>query len=384
MSEIYLDNAATTKPKADVVMAMLPYLIGKWYNPSSLYSKSIDINKTIENARETVGNFIGASGKEIYFTSGGSESNCWAIQGFVKWCLRNDKRPIVITSSIEHKSIMECVGDLQEMAVFLAVDSSGFISSSELLHMLKTYSTKRNKVLVSIQYANNEIGTIQKIKEIADLTHKYNGVFHTDAVQAFGHIPIDVTLEHIDMLSASGHKIGTPKGVGFLYKKENIGLTPLIYGSQMDGLRGGTENVANIVGMAKAVKLLGSTRDINLRNSHIDVLRDYMIDRFENGFGCKLNGAISNRLPNNINVTFPQNLTGESLLYMLDMSNIYISTGSACNSHSIEPSHVLKAIGLSDEDAMKTIRISLPDNITKEQIDTVIDEIRKQMLLIVE
>lgn len=385
MSEIYLDNAATTKPKAEVVMAMLPYLIWKWQNPSSLYSPSTKIKKEVEKARETVGNFIGANGKEIYFTSGGSESNCWAIQGFVNWCKRYDKRPVVITSTIEHKSIVECVGDLQTTACFVNVDSSGFINMDELQTVLKECSKiKYNKILVSIQYANNEIGTIQKAKEIADLTHKYGGVFHTDAVQAFGHIPIDVELEHIDMLSASGHKIGTPKGVGFLYKKTGININPIIYGTQMDGLRGGTENIPYIIGMAKAVELLGSTRDLIIRNSHIDILRDYMIDRFQSGFGCKLNGAISSRLPNNINVTFPQNLIGENLLYMLDMSNIYISTGSACNSKSIKPSNVLKAIGLSDEDAMKSIRVSLPDDITKEQIDNVIDEIRKQMLLIVE
>lgn len=383
MSEIYLDNAATTKPKAEVVISMLPYLIWKWQNPSSLYSPSTEIKKEVEKARETVGKFIGASSKEIYFTSCGSESNCWAIQGFVNWCLRHDKRPVVITSTIEHKSIVECVGDLQTTAYFVNVDSSGFINMDELQTVLKECSKmKYNKILVSIQYANNEIGTIQKAKEIADLTHKYGGVFHTDAVQAFGHIPIDVELEHIDMLSASGHKIGTPKGVGFLYKKTVIDINPIIYGTQMDGLRGGTENVPYIIGMAKAVELLGSTRDLIIRNSHIDILRDYMIDRFQSGFGCKLNGAISSRLPNNINVTFPSGVTGESILYTLSLSNIFISTSSACNSHSVVPSHVLKEIGLTDEEAMRSIRISLPENISRENIDYFISELDKTIKII--
>ena len=389
MSCIYLDEAATTKPKKEVIEAMLPYFTEMWENPSALYKPAVDIKKKIEEARETVAKFIGAKRNEIFFTSSGSESNCWAIQGFVKECEIEGKYPIIITSVIEHKSILDCVEDTT--ALFIDVDDKGFVNVDELEEILKKISTYNklnnieDKVLVSIQFANNEIGTVQHIKKIADLVHRYNGVFHTDAVQAFGHLPIDVEKFNIDLLSASGHKISTPKGIGFLYKKTGIDIKPIIYGSQMDGMRGGTENVPYIIGMAKAIEICGlDLYKIKIMNE----IRDVVVNLFKSEFNCKLNGDSSNRLPNNINITFPQNVTGEALLYMLDMSNIYISTGSACNSHSIKPSYVLKSIGLSNEEAMKTIRITLPDidNYTVEEyeelIDKFIDEIRKAVKLI--
>lgn len=379
--DIYLDNAATTKPKQEVIESMMPYFNEKWHNPSSLYSVSASIKNDIENARKVVGNFINAKANEIFFTSSGSEGNCWAIQGFVNQCISNGQTPSIITSVIEHKSIVSCVENLNVDSHYIGVNQSGCIDFDMLENVLKFLSTNHsdNKILVSIQFANNEIGTIQWIKEIAEMAHKYGAIFHTDAVQAFGHISIDVKELGIDMMTASGHKIGTPKGVGFLYKKNDIEIKPLIYGSQMDNMRGGTENVPYIIGMATAVKIL----DREMKNNYIDIfnLRGYMFEKLC-ALGCKFNGSMFNRLPNNISVTFPQNITGESLIYLLDTCGIYMSTGSACNSRSVEPSYVLKAIGLSDQEAMRTVRISLHNNITIEQIDKVICEIEKQIKLL--
>lgn len=377
---IYLDASATTKPKYKVVNAMVPYLSEKWYNPSALYSKASEIKKDVEAARKTIADYINADANEIYFTSGGSEGNCWAIQGFVNRCIAKSKTPFVITSVIEHKSIVDCVNNLNNIDThYICVDKDGFINIAQLRTTLFNLSKICMKdILVSIQFANNEIGTIQHIKEVAELVHKYNGVFHTDAVQAFGHIPIDVKELGIDMLTASGHKIGTPKGVGILYKKSSIEINPLIYGSQMDGMRGGTENVPYIIGMEKAVKLAQKDEEYQLR---LTVLRNNFIAKLKS-IGCKVNGSVDERLPNNINVTFSQNITGEALIYTLDMSGIYISSGSACNSKSIEPSYVLKAIGLSNNDAAKTVRITLPDDINMDDIDKVIYEMEKSIRLI--
>ena len=376
---IYLDNAATTRPKPEVIGEMMPYLTSKWYNPSSLYSEANEIKKDIENARNTVGNFINADGNEIYFTSSGSEGNCWAIQGFVNKCITKGAKPCIITSVIEHKSILECVKNLNNVDVhYIEVDNQGFINIGQLRNMLfhSTYICGE-EVLVSIQFANNEIGTIQCMKDIANEAHRFDAILHTDAVQAFGQITIDVKELDIDMMTVSGHKIGTPKGVGFLYKKSGIDINPLIYGSQMDGMRGGTENVPYIIGLAKAVELC----QVNFKNT-IALMRDYIINQLEERFDCEINGSMINRLPNNISVTFPQNLTGEALIYMLDMSGIYISTGSACNSHSVQPSHVLKAIGLTNEEISKTIRISLSDEIDRKIADKIIDDMDKQIKLL--
>ena len=376
---IYLDNAATTRPKPEVIGEMMPYLTLKWYNPSSLYSEANEIKRDIENARNTVGNFINADGNEIYFTSSGSEGNCWAIQGFVNKCIKKGVKPCIITSVIEHKSILECVKNLNNVDVhYIEVDNQGFINIGQLRNMLfhSTYICGE-EVLVSIQFANNEIGTIQCMKDIANEAHRFDAILHTDAVQAFGQITIDVKELDIDMMTVSGHKIGTPKGVGFLYKKSGIDINPLIYGSQMDGMRGGTENVPYIIGLAKAVELC----QVNFKNT-IALMRDYIINQLEERFDCEINGSMINRLPNNISVTFPQNLTGEALIYMLDMSGIYISTGSACNSHSVQPSHVLKAIGLTNEEISKTIRISLSDEIDRKTADKIIDDMDKQIKLL--
>ena len=375
---IYLDNAATTKPKKEVVEAMMPYLMDKWHNPSALYSEASKIKEDIESARKTIGSFINAKSNEIFFTSSGSESNCWAIQGFINRCNRKGREATIITSVIEHKSIIACVENMNVDVHFVGVDKEGFVDIKALENLIHDAYIEANDILVSIQFANNEIGTIQHIKEIAALVHKYDGLFHTDAVQAFGHVTINVKDLDVDLLTASGHKVGCPKGIGIIYKKYSVNIDPLIYGSQMDGMRGGTENVPYIIGMAKAVEILQEDKDYQLR---MTILRNNFITQLKS-LGCSINGSIEERLCNNINITFFQNISGESMVYMLDTCGIYVATGSACNSHTITPSYVLKAIGLSDEDTHKTIRITLPDDITMDEIDKVIHEISKQILLL--
>lgn len=376
---IYLDNAATTKVKQEVVEAMMPYLTEQYYNPSSLYSPAVKIKEDIERARKIVGNFIKANGDEIYFTSSGSESNCWAISGFCHYWDTLKVRPVVITSTIEHKSILECVKNMIADVYYVDVDKNGLIKLDTLSELLNDVSLWGLPLLCSFQLSNNEIGSIQDIKKISNIIRQHGGMLHVDGVQAFGQIPIDVDEMGIDMLSVSGHKVGCPKGIGFLYIRKGTAISPLIYGSQMDGRRGGTENVPYIMGMAKAVELCDVSEN---KIREMDSKRDYFIGCLEIECGCKLNGHYPHRLSNNINVTFPQNITGEALLYCLDLSDIKISTGSACNSQEIKPSHVLKAIGLTDEDAMRTIRITISNDITYKDIDYVIEEIDKAIKLI--
>ena len=377
---IYLDAAATTKAKPEVVEAMMPYLTEQYYNPSSLYSPATKIKEDIERARKIVGDFIGANSNEIYFCSGGSEANCLAISGFCHQYNLHNIKPVIITSTIEHKSIMECVKNMIADVYYIGVDNNGLIKLDDLAKLLASVCLwGRKPLLVSFQLANNELGAIQRIKNISEMLNQIGGLLHVDAVQGFGQIPIDVNELGVDMLSASGHKLSACKGTGFLYKRNGVEISPLIYGSQMDELRGGTENVAGIMGFAKAVELCDVSQD---KIRQMQSKRDYFIGCLEYKFGCKLNGHSIERLPNNINVTFPQNITGEALLYTLDLSNIQISVGSACNSHSIQPSYVLKEIGLTDDEAMRTIRISLSDDITYEQIDKVIEEIDKSLKLI--
>lgn len=384
---IYLDNAATTKPKKEVIDAIMPYLTDMWYNPSSLYSPSVKIKEDIERARETIANFINANNDEIYFTSGGSESNSWVIQGFANECWSHGSYPIIITSTIEHKSILDCVNGSGAKIFFVGTDNKGLIHDDELENVLMkviAYGKEEfldYKILVSIHLANNEIGVVQHAKLLSDITHEYGGLFHADAVQAFGHIPINVKDLGIDMLSASGHKIGALKGSGFLYKKDGVNIKPLVYGAQENGMRGGTENVIGVIGLGEAIKCIDFGNNYEYIEDMISK-RNYFIDLLESKFGCGLNGHDTYRLPNNINVTFPQNITGEALLYTLDLSDVRISTGSACNSHSIEPSYVLKAIGLSNEEAMRTVRFTLPNDITYQDIDKVIEEIDKAIQII--
>ena len=379
---VYLDAASTAKYKNidDIIVnTMITAMQDSWQNPSSLYA--LRIKNKIEICRSNIAEFINAKPYEIYFTSGASESNNWAIRGWVDEMLMDTLQMInVVTTPIEHKSILAAIhnGALGAHIHYCNVNKFGIVDCKSLEQLL--IKCKREPTLVSVHMANNEIGIVQPIKMISELVHKYNGVLHVDATQAFGHILVDVEELGIDLMSVSGHKLSPVlKGIGFLYKKNCINIHPLIYGSQENGLRGGTENVFGIIGLNKAVELCDISGQ---KTQELCDKRDYFIGLLKSKFGCKLNGDDYHRLPNNINVIFPQNITGEALLHMLDLSNIQISTGSACNSRFIEPSHVLKAIGLTDEQAMKTVRLTLSDDITYDDIDFVLDEIDKAIKII--
>lgn len=354
---IYFDAAATTQVDYEVCNAMLPYFVDKYYNPSSLYSQSKDIKRDIDNARSIIAKSINAKNDEIYFTSGGSESNCWAIQGFCK----KHKKAAVITSRLEHHSIIECCKDLpsSNLVLFTNVNKDGMIDLDTLNIQLSRWRTCYS-IIVSVQLANNEIGTRQNIRSISRIVHRYNAILHCDATQAYCHIPIDVEDLGIDMLTISGHKINAPKGIGFLYIKNGIDISPIIYGSQENGMRGGTENVPYIIGLAKAVEIHQKYNNALYHKAMLEV-QNYLMTQLTSHFDCKINGSLTKRLDNNVNVTFNSNVTGEGLIYLLNTTNILISAGSACNSNNNEPSQVLKAIGLSDSEALKTIRITIPD-----------------------
>lgn len=382
--QLYLDSAGTTKVKPEVLKAMMPYLTDEFYNPSAIYSGGVRVKRAIDDSRERIAGFINANTDEIFFTSGASESNCWAIQGYVFAGMMDISTTSIATTKIEHKSIMECVDAMERLGnstyycdvTYLDVDENGFVNMEQLESVFKDREEPNYyDILVSIQLANNECGTIQNIKAISDIIHKYGGVLHVDATQAFGQIPIDVKAMGIDMLSASAHKVGGVKGVGFLYKKKNIELQPIIYGSQNDRQRGGTENVAGIVGFAKAVELASEEMEDKLA---LSVKRDYFINELTRN-GCKLNGTSVHRLPNNINVMLPEGIGSEELLYMLDLDDIQCSTGSACNSHSKQPSYVLKALGLTSEEAARSVRFTISSDITYETIDYVVEKIVKIM-----
>lgn len=386
--QLYLDSAATAKPNKEVLEAVMPYLTDNFYNPSSIYSNGVKVRRAIDNARESIAGFINADTDEIFFTSGSSESNCWAIQGYLLAGVMDISTTSIVTTKIEHKSIMECVDAMERFGnatyycdvTYLDVDKDGFVDMEQLESVFKDREEPDYyDIFVSIQLANNECGVIQDIKAISDIIHKYGGVLHVDATQAFGQIPIDVKAMGIDMLSASAHKLeGGFKGVGLLYKKKDIEIQPIIYGSQNAGLRGGTENVAGIVGFAKAVELASEEMEDKLA---LSVKRDYFINELTRN-GCKLNGASVHRLPNNINVMLPEGIGSEELLYMLDLDDIQCSAGSACNSHSKKPSYVLKAIGLTDEQAARSVRFTISSDITYEAIDYVVEKIVKIMKII--
>ncbi len=382
--QLYLDTAATVRPCKEVVDAAMPYLHDEFYNPSAIYSDGVRVKSAIDNSRESIAGFINADADEIFFTSGSSESNCWAIQGYVFAGMMDFAKTEIVTTKIEHKSIMECVDAMERLGsntgycdvTYLDVDKYGFVNMEQLESIFKDREEPDYyDVLVSIQLANNECGVIQDIKAISNIVHKYGGVLHVDATQAFGHIPIDVKAMGIDMLSASAHKIGGFKGVGLLYKKKDIEIQPIVYGSQNDRQRGGTENCPGIVGFAKAVELASEEMENKLA---LSVKRDYFIGELTRN-GCKLNGASVHRLPNNINVMLPEGIGSEELLYMLDLDDIQCSAGSACNSHSKKPSYVLKALGLTDEEAARSVRFTISSDITYEDIDYAVEKIVKIM-----
>lgn len=377
---IYLDNAATAKyTNVDdiIVDTMVTAMRDSWMNPSSLYATKVK-NK-IDKCRKNIADFINAKPEEIIFTSGASESNSMAIKGWVDANI-DTYYLSVITTRIEHKSIMETVKNLSVggNVFYCDVDKFGLIDYEVLQNIL--YCNEGRSILVSVHMANNEIGTLQNIRKISELVHSYCGILHVDATQALPYIPIDVSALGIDMMSCSGHKISPVlKSIGFLYKKSSINIKPLIYGAQENGLRGGTENTYGIIGLSKALEYCDFSYE---SMSEMRDKRDFFISQLESKFGCKLNGHRRCRLLNNINVTFPQNITGESLLYVLDMSGIKVSISSACNSKSIEPSYVLTSIGLTKEEAIRSVRFSLPDDITYDEINKVISEIDKAIKIL--
>ena len=369
INRIYLDHAATTPVKTKVLEAMLPYFTEDFGNPSSVYQLAQINKKAIDEARETIAEHLGANTNEIFFTGGGTESDNWAVKGIAE--AYKHKGNHIITSKIEHHAVLHTCAYLEKQGyeiTYLDVDSEGMINPEDVKKAIK-----ENTILITIMYANNEIGTIMPISEIGRIAKEHQVIFHTDAVQAVGQVKIDVKAQNIDLLSLSGHKIYGPKGIGALYIKRGIKIGPFIHGgAQERGRRAGTENVPGIVGLAKAMKL--SYENFETKISRLITLRDELIKGLTTQIPfCKLNGHPSHRLPNNVNVGV-EFVEGESLLLLLDMNNIAASSGSACTSGSLDPSHVLLALGLPHEKAHGSVRFTLGETTTKEQIDEVIEK----------
>ena len=369
---IYLDNAATTKTAPEVVEAMLPYFTEKFGNPSSIYSFASGNKDVIGRQRDAIAEVLGAKGNEIYFTAGGSESDNWALKAAAE--AYGDKGNHIITTKIEHHAILHTAEYLEKRGfevTYLNVDEDGRVSLDELKSAIRP-----STILISVMYANNEIGTIQPIREIGRIARENGILFHTDAVQAFGQIPIDVDECGIDMLSASGHKLNGPKGIGFLYIRKGVKIRSFVHGgAQERKRRAGTENVPGIVGLGTAVKRAAAS--MKERMEQESGLRDYLIDRVIAEIPhCRLNGHRTERLPNNANFSF-RFVEGESLLIMLDGKGICGSSGSACTSGSLDPSHVLLAIGLPHETAHGSLRLTLGEETTKEEIDYVVESLKE-------
>ena len=372
MKTIYLDNAATTKVDKEVVDVMLPYFSEIYGNPSSIYSFAGKATKAVADARSQIAASIGANQSEIYFTGGGSESDNWALKAIAE--SYKDKGKHIITSKIEHHAILHTCEWLEKQGfeiTYLDTDEEGIVHPETLESAIR-----EDTILVSVMFANNEIGTIEPVKELGSIAHKHGALFHTDAVQAFGHVPIDVNEMNIDLLSASGHKFNGPKGIGLLYIRKGIKIKSFIHGgAQERSLRAGTHNVPGIVGMAKACEI--AHNKMQERLEYETNLRDYQIDRVLNEVPyARLNGARDTRLPNNVNFCF-RFIEGESLLILLDQAGICGSSGSACTSGSLDPSHVLLAIGLPHEIAHGSLRLTLSDETTKEDIDYTIEKVKE-------
>lgn len=369
---IYLDNAATTRTAPEVVEAMLPYFTEFYGNASTVYEFGGKSKEAVAKAREIIANTIGAKENEIYFTAGGSESDNWAIKATAEAYKSKGKH--IITSKIEHHAVLHTCQWLEQNGfevTYLDVDENGVIKLEELKKAIRP-----DTILITIMFANNEIGTIEPIAEIGKLAKEHDILFHTDAVQAFGQVPINVDELNIDMLSTSAHKLNGPKGIGFLYIRKGVKIRSFVHGgAQERKRRAGTENVPGIVGFGKAVELAAA--NMEERTKKEAELRDYMIERVmkEVPF-TRVNGHRKNRLPNNVNFCF-QFIEGESLLIMLDMKGICGSSGSACTSGSLDPSHVLLAIGLPHEIAHGSLRLTLGADTTKEDIDYTIDAIKE-------
>ena len=369
---IYLDNAATTQVKEEVLQAMLPYFRENYSNPSAIYDFAQEGNKAVEKAREQTAGLIGASPGEIYFTAGGSESDNWALKAVAEAYVSKGKH--IITSKIEHHAILHTCEYLEKKGyevTYLDVDSDGKIKLDELKAAIR-----EDTILISIMSANNEIGTIQPLYEIGKLAHDNGILFHTDAVQAYGHIPLNVDELNIDMLSASGHKFGGPKGIGLLYVRKGVNISSFIHGgAQERGRRAGTHNTPGIVGLGKAAEL--ASENLEAVSSCEKKLRDHLIERVLNEIPyTRLNGHREDRLSGNANFCF-RFIEGESLLILLNQLGICASSGSACTSGSLDPSHVLLAIGLPHEIAHGSLRITLSEDTSIEDIDYVVDELKK-------
>ena len=369
---IYMDNAATTKVLPEVVDTMLPYFTEKYGNPSAIYTFAEQVSKDVATARETLAGVIGAKVEEIYFTGGGSESDNWALKATVE--AYKNKGNHIITSKIEHHAILHTCAWLEKQGVevtYLDVDENGLVKIEDLKKAIKPTT-----ILISIMTANNEIGTIEPIKEIGAIAKENGILFHTDAVQAFGHIPINVDEMNIDMLSASGHKINGPKGIGLMYIRKGVKIKSFIHGgAQERNRRAGTHNVPGIIGFAKAAEITVAKMDERI--AYETKIRDHIIKRIEDEIPyVKINGDRVKRLPNNVNVCF-RFIEGESMLILLAQQGICGSSGSACTSGSLDPSHVLLAIGLPHEIAHGSLRLSISDETTKEEADFVVDELKK-------
>lgn len=369
---IYLDNAATTKTRPEVVEAMLPYFTESYGNPSSVYTFSAKSKEAVTKAREIIADSLGVKSNEIYFTAGGSEADNWALVAAAEAYEAKGKH--IITSKIEHHAILHTCEYLEKRGyevTYLDVDENGVVKLDDLKKAIRP-----DTILISIMFANNEIGTIEPIKEIGAIAKEHGILFHTDAVQAYGHVPISADEYNIDMLSASGHKINGPKGIGFLYIRKGVKIRSFIHGgAQERRRRAGTENVPGIVGFGKAVQL--AMDEMEERTKKEVEMREYLMEKVlrEVPF-TRINGSRTSRLPNNINFAF-QFIEGESLLIKLDMAGICGSSGSACTSGSLDPSHVLLAIGLPHEIAHGSLRLTLSEENTMEEMDITADKIKE-------
>lgn len=365
---IYLDNAATTRLNPKVLDSMLPYLKENYGNPSSIHFLGRENKKAIDKAREQVAKSLNAQFNEIFFTGGGSESDNWAIKGVA--FANESKGKHIITTNIEHHAVLHTCKYLEKYGfeiTYLPVKSNGIIDIEDLKKAIR-----EDTILISVMFANNEIGTIQPIKEIGEIAREKGIYFHTDAVQAIGHIPIDVKELNIDLLSLSAHKFNGPKGVGVLYIKSGVNILSMIHGGgQERGKRAGTENVAGIVGLGEAIEI--ATKDIEKKSKHLITLRDRTIKELINRIpDTILNGDPKKRLPGNINVCFKY-IEGESILLMLDMKGLAASSGSACTSGSLKPSHVLLAIGLPHEIAHGSLRLTLSEETTDKDMEYLLE-----------
>ena len=368
---IYMDNAATTKVTDSVLNAMLPYLRENYGNASAIYSLGQKSRAAIENSRIKIAEILKTKPSEIYFTSSGSESDNWVI----KESLNPGEKNHIISSKLEHPAILNSLKAVKRLGTdysLISVDQEGFINLDELSEKIKD-----NTKLISVMFANNEIGTIEPIKEISKIAREKNILMHTDAVQAMGNVKFNLKDLDLDMLSISGHKLGAPKGIGILYIKEGTEIFPFIDGGEQErGMRASTENVASIVGLARAIEDAYDNIDENI--SYTRDLRDYTIEKLLNIDGIILNGPREKRLPGNINITL-KDTKPQTMVQYLDMYDICASSGSACAAGSINPSHVLRAIGRSEEDSLSMLRLSLNHNNTKDECDYVVEKISEGM-----